>query len=83
MSLVGPRPLPIRDVAKFTDLGLMRRFSVAPGLTGLWQVSGRCNLEFEDWIRLDLAYIDGWSLWLDLKILAQTPLATLTGDGAV
>jgi lipopolysaccharide/colanic/teichoic acid biosynthesis glycosyltransferase len=61
----------------------MRRFSVAPGLTGLWQVSGRCNLEFEDWIRLDLAYIDGWSLWLDLKILAQTPLATLTGDGAV
>jgi exopolysaccharide biosynthesis polyprenyl glycosylphosphotransferase len=83
MSLVGPRPLPMRDVAKFTDLGLMRRFSVAPGLTGLWQVSGRCNLAFEDWIRLDLAYIDGWSLWLDLKILAQTPMATLTGDGAV
>ena len=58
MSLVGPRPLPLRDVARFTRTADMRRFSVRPGLTCLWQVSGRSNLDFDDWIRLDLHYID-------------------------
>jgi exopolysaccharide biosynthesis polyprenyl glycosylphosphotransferase len=82
MSLVGPRPMSLRDVGKFTELGLMRRFSVLPGMTGLWQVSGRSNLPFEKWIALDLAYIDHWSLGLDLAILARTPLVALSGEGA-
>jgi lipopolysaccharide/colanic/teichoic acid biosynthesis glycosyltransferase len=58
MSLVGPRPLPLRDVSRFSDPALMRRFSVYPGITGLWQVSGRCEVGFDEWIRLDLKYID-------------------------
>ena len=82
MSLVGPRPLPLRDVQRFTDAALMRRFSVRPGITCLWQVSGRSNLSFDDWIRLDLKYIDEWSLGLDTKILARTLPAVLWGDGA-
>jgi exopolysaccharide biosynthesis polyprenyl glycosylphosphotransferase len=82
MSLVGPRPMSLRDVGKFTELGLMRRFSVLPGMTGLWQVSGRSNLPFEQWIALDLKYIDHWSLGLDLAILARTPLVALSGEGA-
>ena len=67
MSLVGPRPLPLRDVANFTRAADMRRFSVRPGLTGLWQVSGRSHLDFDNWIRLDLLYIDRWSLRLDFR----------------
>jgi exopolysaccharide biosynthesis polyprenyl glycosylphosphotransferase len=82
MSLVGPRPLPVRDVARFTDAADMRRFSVRPGLTCLWQISGRSNLSFNDWMRLDLSYIDGWSLELDLLILARTLPAVLRGTGA-
>jgi lipopolysaccharide/colanic/teichoic acid biosynthesis glycosyltransferase len=82
MSLVGPRPLPLRDVMRFTSPSDMRRFSVRPGLTCLWQISGRCTLTFTDWIRLDLKYIDGWSLLLDLSILARTLPAVLRGDGA-
>jgi exopolysaccharide biosynthesis polyprenyl glycosylphosphotransferase len=83
MSLVGPRPLPLRDVQRFSDSWLMRRFSVLPGLTGLWQVSGRSALtNKQDWIALDLAYVDHWSLWLDLEILALTVPAVLTGKGA-
>jgi exopolysaccharide biosynthesis polyprenyl glycosylphosphotransferase len=82
MSLVGPRPLPVRDVARFTDAADMRRFSVRPGLTCLWQISGRSNLSFNDWMRLDLSYIDGWSLGLDLLILARTLPAVLRGTGA-
>ena len=58
MSLVGPRPLPLRDVNNFNEGWLMRRFSVFPGITGLWQVSGRSDVPFDDWIQLDLAYID-------------------------
>jgi exopolysaccharide biosynthesis polyprenyl glycosylphosphotransferase len=82
MSLVGPRPLPIRDVGRFTESALMRRFSVRPGLTCLWQISGRSDLSFDRWISLDLEYIDGWSLTLDLKILARTLPVVLKGTGA-
>jgi exopolysaccharide biosynthesis polyprenyl glycosylphosphotransferase len=82
MSLVGPRPLPLRDVQHFTRGSLMRRFSVLPGLTGLWQVSGRSDLGFDEWITLDLRYIDEWSLGLDLKILFRTLPAVLKGAGA-
>lgn len=83
MSLVGPRPLPMRDVALFSEPALMRRFSVYPGVTGLWQVSGRSEVAFDDWIKLDLQYIDEWSLGLDLRILARTVPAVLNGRGAV
>jgi exopolysaccharide biosynthesis polyprenyl glycosylphosphotransferase len=83
MSLVGPRPLPLRDVQRFSHSWLMRRFSVLPGLTGLWQVSGRSALaNRDDWIALDLAYVDRWSLWLDLEILALTVPAVLSARGA-
>lgn len=82
MSLVGPRPLPERDVLRFADPWLMRRFSVPPGLTGLWQVSGRCTLKFDEAIALDLKYIDQWSLGLDLTILARTLPAVVKGTGA-
>jgi lipopolysaccharide/colanic/teichoic acid biosynthesis glycosyltransferase len=82
MSLVGPRPLPVRDVHKFSESWLMRRFSVPPGVTGLWQISGRSDLEFDRWVMLDLEYIDGWSLGLDLQILAKTVPAVLWGRGA-
>ena len=82
MSLVGPRPLPVRDVGLF-DRGLQRRrFSVKPGLTGLWQVSGRSDLAFSEWLRLDLSYIDHWSLRLDLWLLARTIPAVLRRRGA-
>ena len=82
MSLVGPRPLPVRDVARFARASDMRRFSVRPGLTCLWQISGRNNIGFEEWIRLDLVYIDAWSLLLDLRILLRTIPAVLRGVGA-
>jgi exopolysaccharide biosynthesis polyprenyl glycosylphosphotransferase len=82
MSLVGPRPLPPRDVHRFTEAALLRRFSIRPGITCLWQISGRSNLGFDEWIRLDLKYIDEWSLGLDLRILARTAPAVLRGDGA-
>lgn len=82
MSLVGPRPLPMRDVSGFSEAWLMRRFSVKPGITGLWQVSGRSDTNFDGFIALDLRYIDGWSLALDMKILAQTIAAVLRGRGA-
>jgi exopolysaccharide biosynthesis polyprenyl glycosylphosphotransferase len=83
MSLVGPRPLPIRDVSHFNEAWLMRRFSVLPGITCLWQISGRSNLGFDDWVTLDLAYIDRWSLRLDFQILLSTIPAVLKGTGAV
>jgi len=83
MSLVGPRPLPLRDVSRFSDPALMRRFSVYPGITGLWQVSGRCEVGFDEWIRLVLKYIDVWSLALDFRILIRTVPAVLHGRGAV
>ena len=83
MSLVGPRPLPVDEVKRFDDFAHRRRLSVKPGLTCLWQVSGRNNVrDFKDWVRLDLEYIDNWSLWLDLKILARTVPVVLLGTGA-
>jgi exopolysaccharide biosynthesis polyprenyl glycosylphosphotransferase len=82
MSLVGPRPLPKRDVSRFYDASLMRRFSVKPGITCLWQVNGRTNTDFDHWIALDLKYIDEWSLHLDVAILAKTIPAVLKGAGA-
>jgi exopolysaccharide biosynthesis polyprenyl glycosylphosphotransferase len=82
MSLVGPRPMSLRDVHRFPEASLMRRFSVSPGITGLWQVSGRSNTDFDTWIRLDLQYIDEWSLGLDLKILLRTVPTVLSGAGA-
>jgi exopolysaccharide biosynthesis polyprenyl glycosylphosphotransferase len=83
MSLVGPRPLPLRDVARFTDACLMRRFSVKPGLTCLWQIRGRSNTNFDQWIAYDLEYIDNWSPFLDFKILMMTIPAVIRGQGAV
>jgi exopolysaccharide biosynthesis polyprenyl glycosylphosphotransferase len=83
MSLVGPRPLPVDEVRRFNDLAHRRRLSVKPGITCLWQVSGRNNVsDFRDWVRLDLEYIDNWSLWLDLKILWWTVPVVFTGVGA-
>ncbi len=83
MSLVGPRPLPVDEVKRFNDLAHRRRLSVKPGITCLWQISGRNNVtDFKDWVRLDLEYIDNWSLWLDFKILWRTLPAVLTATGA-
>jgi exopolysaccharide biosynthesis polyprenyl glycosylphosphotransferase len=83
MSLVGPRPLPERDVSRFSETSLLRRFSVKPGLTCLWQISGRSNTDFDNWIKQDLQYIDQWSLGLDLLILIKTLPAVLKGRGAM
>jgi exopolysaccharide biosynthesis polyprenyl glycosylphosphotransferase len=83
MSLVGPRPLAVRDVLKIEDSAQLRRFSVLPGITCIWQMSGRNNTDFENWIRQDLQYIDSWSLMLDLKILIGTVPAVLWGKGAM
>lgn len=83
MSLVGPRPLPVHEVERFDDPAHRRRLSVKPGLTCLWQVSGRNNVkDFSEWVRLDLEYIDNWSLWLDVKILLRTIPVVLVGTGA-
>jgi len=82
MSLVGPRPLPIRDFERFYADRHRRRFSVRPGMTGLWQVSGRSSTSFERWMELDLEYIDGWSLGRDLRILVRTIPAVVRGIGA-
>lgn len=82
MSLVGPRPLPTRDVQRFSEPWLMRRFSVKPGITGLWQVTGRSNTDFDAAIQLDLKYIDRWTPLLDLSILARTLTAVVRRSGA-
>ncbi|MBI2946335.1 MAG: sugar transferase [Verrucomicrobia bacterium] len=83
MSLVGPRPLPVNEVERFDDFAHRRRLSVKPGMTCLWQVSGRNNVkDFKDWVRLDLEYIDNWSLWLDFKILVRTIPVVFSGTGA-
>jgi exopolysaccharide biosynthesis polyprenyl glycosylphosphotransferase len=83
MSLVGPRPMSVRDVSLFSEAQLMRRFSVRPGMTGSWQVAARGSFSFDEWIALDFAYIDEWSLRLDMKILARTLPAVLRRSGAV
>jgi lipopolysaccharide/colanic/teichoic acid biosynthesis glycosyltransferase len=82
MSLVGPRPMSVRDYELFNKDWHRRRFSVRPGITCLWQVNGRNSIPFEQWMELDMQYIDKWSLWLDLKILAKTIPAVLRGSGA-
>jgi exopolysaccharide biosynthesis polyprenyl glycosylphosphotransferase len=83
MSLVGPRPLPVEEVNRFDDWAHRRRLSVKPGLTCLWQVGGRNEVsDFKEWVRLDLEYIDHWSLWLDMKILWRTIPVVLLGKGA-
>jgi lipopolysaccharide/colanic/teichoic acid biosynthesis glycosyltransferase len=81
MSLVGPRP-PIPDEVRRYQRWQRRRLSMKPGLTCLWQISGRNQVDFERWIRLDLEYIDSWSPWLDVKILLKTVPAVLSGRGA-
>ena len=83
MSLVGPRPLSVRDGSRLEECWQKRRFSVSPGMTCLWQISGRSNLSFEEWVALDLKYIDSWSLQLDWWILLKTIPAVLTARGAV
>jgi len=83
MSLVGPRPLQLRDFNGFNEDWQRRRFSIKPGMTCLWQVNGRSGISFDQWMLLDLQYMDEWSLWLDLKILAKTVPAVLKGAGAV
>jgi exopolysaccharide biosynthesis polyprenyl glycosylphosphotransferase len=83
MSLVGPRPLPLYEIEKIEKHAQRRRLSVKPGLTCLWQIMGRNRItNFEDWVALDLKYIDNWSIWLDLEILCKTPGAVLRGAGA-
>jgi exopolysaccharide biosynthesis polyprenyl glycosylphosphotransferase len=82
MSLVGPRAMSLRDYQLFDKDWQRRRFSVKPGITCLWQIHGRNSIPFEEWMELDMQYIDTWSLWLDLKILVQTVPAVLRGNGA-
>jgi lipopolysaccharide/colanic/teichoic acid biosynthesis glycosyltransferase len=82
MSLVGPRPLWVRDADRIEEQWHKRRFSVKPGITCLWQVNGRSDVGFDDWVRLDLEYIDKWSLALDVSILLKTIPAVLKGPGA-
>jgi lipopolysaccharide/colanic/teichoic acid biosynthesis glycosyltransferase len=81
MSLVGPRPLPLRDYAQLEEWH-RRRYNVLPGMTGLWQVAGRSDLTFDDLVRLDFYYIENWSIWLDISILLKTPAAVLRRKGA-
>jgi len=81
LSLVGPRPPLQTEVEKY-EAWHRRKLSVKPGITCLWQVSGRNEIsDFDEWMRLDMKYIDQWSLWLDFKILFKTPLAVLKGTG--
>lgn len=82
MSLVGPRPLPVRDYEGFDEDWQRRRFSVRPGITCLWQVKGRSGISFDRWMELDIEYIDNWSLVLDANILLKTIPAVLKGSGA-
>jgi exopolysaccharide biosynthesis polyprenyl glycosylphosphotransferase len=81
MSLVGPRPLPLRDYERLEDWH-RRRYLVLPGMTGLWQVAGRSDLSFDDLVRLDFYYLENWSIWLDVSILLKTPLAVASRRGA-
>jgi lipopolysaccharide/colanic/teichoic acid biosynthesis glycosyltransferase len=82
MSLVGPRAMSVRDYQFCSEDWQRRRFSVPPGITCLWQIRGRNSIPFERWMTLDMQYIDGWSLWLDIKILALTIPAVFRGMGA-
>jgi lipopolysaccharide/colanic/teichoic acid biosynthesis glycosyltransferase len=81
MSLVGPRPLPERDFLHLEEWH-KKRYLVTPGITGLWQVSGRSELDFDDLVRLDFLYLERWSVFLDLSILVKTVPAVFTRRGA-
>ena len=81
MSLDGPRPLPVRDFEKMTEQHKMRLAAI-PGVSGYWQISGRSDLSFEDMVRLDLYYIENWSLWLDVVIILKTVRAVVRHEGA-
>jgi lipopolysaccharide/colanic/teichoic acid biosynthesis glycosyltransferase len=81
MSLVGPRPPVVKEVERYAAWH-RRRLSVKPGLTCLWQISGRSEVAFEDWVRMDLWYLKNQGLWTDLKLLARTPRSVLSGRGA-
>jgi len=81
MSLVGPRPLPLAEQQQIRGWH-RRRLSMKPGLTCIWQVSGRSEIGFVEWMTMDLRYVDEWSLWLDLKLLAKTLPVVVTGRGA-
>ena len=81
MSLIGPRPLPLRDYERL-QAWHRKRYLVLPGVTGLWQISGRSNLGFDDLVRLDFFYLENWSIWLDISILVKTIPAVITGRGA-
>jgi lipopolysaccharide/colanic/teichoic acid biosynthesis glycosyltransferase len=81
MSLVGPRPLPQRDYERLEDWH-KKRYLVLPGITGLWQVSGRADLDFDDLVRLDFLYLERWSVFLDLSILVKTVPAVISRRGA-
>jgi len=82
MSLVGPRPLPVEEMSKIEQYIYQKRSSVKPGITCIWQISGRNNIDFDKWMEMDIEYIDNWSLGLDLKILFFTFPAVLIGKGA-
>jgi lipopolysaccharide/colanic/teichoic acid biosynthesis glycosyltransferase len=82
MSLVGPRPPVTYEVEAYQPWHWRRVLEAKPGITGLWQVSGRSRLRFDDMVRLDLQYAEQSSIWLDVKILVRTPGAVLSGDGA-
>jgi exopolysaccharide biosynthesis polyprenyl glycosylphosphotransferase len=82
MSLVGPRPLPVRDIERIDAQWHKRRLSMKPGMTCLWQVNGRSHVSFDHWVRMDLEYIDRWSLSLDLRVLLKTIPAVFKGLGA-
>ncbi|MFL5929566.1 MAG: sugar transferase [Gaiellaceae bacterium] len=81
MSLVGPRPLPVRDYDRL-EAWHRKRYNVLPGITGLWQVAGRSDLTFDDLVRLDFYYLENWSIWLDVSILFRTPAAVFSQRGA-
>lgn len=82
MSIIGPRPILLCDLEKFPRGHQMRRFTAKPGITGLWQVSGRSRCTDQERMQLDLVYVDCWCLWLDFWILARTVPTVLTGQGA-
>ena len=82
MSLVGPRPPVTYEFAHYDLWHRQRLMMMKPGITGLWQVAGRSRVKFDDMVRMDIRYVKSWSLWLDIKILLQTPVVIVLGDGA-
>ena len=83
MSLVGPRPLPVHEIEAIENSAHRRRLSMKPGLTCIWQITGRSNItDFDEWVKLDTRYIDEWSIWGDVLILLKTIPAVLLRKGA-